>query len=251
MADYASESGHWYKLDGTPCYTIKGKNGNERPTTLRDARTLNLLPSVTGIIRLAAAPGLENWKQNQILLSAMTLPRVEGELDESFMRRVVDDSREQAKRAAQRGEDIHGAIECHYRGSFYAEKYNPWVSESCEELRTKCGLENAWLPEKSYAYKAMYGCRIDLHSNDWLVDVKTKERRDQLDIYDEHCMQLAANAKASGQPIKHHGILFVGRDEPWAELIRVEPKDIQRGWDMFMGLFMYWQAKTGHYPRVE
>jgi hypothetical protein len=34
----ASESNHWYTRDGIPQYTIVGKNGKERNTTLRDAR---------------------------------------------------------------------------------------------------------------------------------------------------------------------------------------------------------------------
>ena len=71
---FAAESGHWYKADGTPAYTVLAKSGAERPTTLRDARTLNLYPSVTTIIRLAAAPGLERWKLNQFGLALLTLP---------------------------------------------------------------------------------------------------------------------------------------------------------------------------------
>jgi len=52
-------AGHWYRRsDGSPQYTIVGKNGKERDTTLRDAREHNLVPSVTTIMRIAAAPGL-------------------------------------------------------------------------------------------------------------------------------------------------------------------------------------------------
>ena len=56
---FAAESGHWYQADGTPAYEIVGANGKMRPTTLRDARKLNLYPSVTTIIRLMDAPGLD------------------------------------------------------------------------------------------------------------------------------------------------------------------------------------------------
>ena len=52
MSDFASESGHWYDATGAARYTITGKNGKERPTTLRDARELGLVPSVTSILRL-------------------------------------------------------------------------------------------------------------------------------------------------------------------------------------------------------
>ena len=72
---YAKESGHWYEMDGTPRYRIVGKNGKERNTTLADARKLDLLPSVTTIMKEAAKPGLERWKGDQLLLSALTLTR--------------------------------------------------------------------------------------------------------------------------------------------------------------------------------
>ena len=73
------ESTHWYTRAGNPMYTIIGKNGKERNTTLRDARTLDLVPSVTTILGVAAKPGLEKWKQEQVLLAALTLPRQDGE----------------------------------------------------------------------------------------------------------------------------------------------------------------------------
>ena len=67
---YTAESGHWYDRDGKPAYTVIGKNGKERNTTLRDAREKDLVTSVTTILKVAAAPGLERWKQEQVLLAA-------------------------------------------------------------------------------------------------------------------------------------------------------------------------------------
>ena len=92
---FASENGHWYAPDGTPAYTIIGKNGKERNTTLRDARTLELRPSVTTIISVMAKPGLEQWKLNQVLMAALTMPRVEGETEPEYISRIIRDSKEQ------------------------------------------------------------------------------------------------------------------------------------------------------------
>ena len=48
----AAESVHWYRGDnGQPQYTVKAKDGSDRPTTLRDARKLNLVPSVTTVMK--------------------------------------------------------------------------------------------------------------------------------------------------------------------------------------------------------
>ena len=66
-----SESGHWYAADGSPAYRITGKNGKERNTTVADARKLNLVPSVSGIIGVAAKPALTVWLQEQAILAAL------------------------------------------------------------------------------------------------------------------------------------------------------------------------------------
>ena len=64
---FKSESGHWYTQEGEPMYTIIGANGKERNTTLRDAKSLGLVPSVTTIMGIIAKPSLETWKQKQLL----------------------------------------------------------------------------------------------------------------------------------------------------------------------------------------
>ena len=57
---FKSESGHWYtQEEGEPMYTIIGANGKERNTTLRDAKNLGLVPSVTTILGMIAKPSLE------------------------------------------------------------------------------------------------------------------------------------------------------------------------------------------------
>ena len=72
---FTSESGHWYSRRRA-VYTIIGANGRKN-TTLRDAKTLGLVPSVTTIIGMIAKPSLENWKINQALNSALSLERYE------------------------------------------------------------------------------------------------------------------------------------------------------------------------------
>jgi hypothetical protein len=106
---HIAESLHWYTRDGEPAYEVPAAKGGMRPTTLRDARKLNLVPSVTTIIRCAAAPGLELWKANQLMMAALTLPRRDGEAEKDWLSRVVQDSKEQARKAAARGTAIHAA----------------------------------------------------------------------------------------------------------------------------------------------
>jgi hypothetical protein len=58
VKEKVQENGHFYTKDGHPAYTTIGKTG-ERPTTLRDARKLGLLPSVTTINGMLSKAGLD------------------------------------------------------------------------------------------------------------------------------------------------------------------------------------------------
>ena len=114
----SAESVHWYRADnGKPQYTVQAKDGKDRPTTLRDARKMNLVPSVTTVMKVAAKPGLDVWKNEQLLLAALTLPRAPDESEKDFIARVVADSKETAKRAAERGTRVHESIERWYGGA--------------------------------------------------------------------------------------------------------------------------------------
>jgi hypothetical protein len=247
MADFATAAGHWYTGKGEPAYTIVGKNGKERNTTLRDARELGLLPSVTTIIRCAAAPALEKWKRDQVLLAALTLPRNVGELETDWLRRVETDWQESSKKAAERGTRIHGAIEQHFRGVPPEADCWPFAKAAAAELADRCG-EQQWLPERSFSFGG-YGGKTDLHSTQWIVDVKTKDGvgRD-VSLYDEHLMQLAAYRRGLGVMNARAGILFVDRETPKALLIEATPEQLAGALIMFDALLTYWQTKNNYFP---
>jgi hypothetical protein len=241
--DFATAAGHWYGLDGSPRYTIIGKNGKERNTTLRDARELQLVPSVTTIIRCAAAPALENWKVDQGILAALTLPRMPNEPEAEWLKRVKQDSQEQAKKAAARGTEIHGAIERHFRGQPPDPALFPWVKAAVAELDK---LGGGWNSERSFAHPLGYGGKTDLWSFQWVIDFKGKEGELPDKLYDEHEMQLAAYRRGVGVVNARCGILFFARDRP--EVKFVESFNLFSGLAMFDSLLAYWQAKTGYRP---
>ncbi len=50
-----SKSQHWYDRDGKAVFEVpKAKGGGTRPTTIADARKLNLYPSVTTVLSVLA-----------------------------------------------------------------------------------------------------------------------------------------------------------------------------------------------------
>lgn len=246
---FATAAGHWYDKAGTPRYTIIGKNGKERNTTLRDAREHELYPSVTTILRCAAAPALERWKSNEKMLSALTLPRRPDELEADWLRRVEQDWQETGKKAADRGTAIHGAVERHILGLPPDPELLPFALAARAELDRVCG-EQAWRPERSFAHPSGYGGKTDLHSDEWLIDIKTKDKVDpnKTELYDDHYMQLAAYRHGLGIPEARCGILFVDRLVPLAVFAPAEEHKLISGLQMFNALLAFWQAKNSYRP---
>jgi len=248
----ASESLHWYQRDGSPQYTVTAKNGNQRATTLADARKMNLVPSVTTILNVAAKPGLERWKQEQMLLAALTLPRASDESEQSFIQRVVMDSKEQGKQAAERGNRIHAAIESFYEGIMLADMAEYQVGVG-EEIRNRYGVEE-FQPEKAFAHELGFGGKVDLHNKQYnsvglVIDVKSKEFSDpeKVEAYDEHCMQLSAYRVGLGIPNAVCANIFVSATVPGLVVIKEwNQEELNRGWQMFQALLTFWQVKNNH-----
>ena len=166
-----SESGHWYDYEGNAQYTIVGKNGKERNTTLRDARKLFYVPSVTGIIGVAAKPALENWKIDQGISAALTLERLENENDYEFLSRVKADSKEQGMKAAEIGTIIHAQIEQGFQSKRETKPYLA-VKKLLDELYPN----ETWVAEGSFCHTLGYGGKIDLYSESGIfIDFKTKD----------------------------------------------------------------------------
>jgi len=245
----AAESLHWYRRDGTPQYTVTAKNGNERSTTLADARKMNLVPSVTTILNVAAKPGLERWKQEQMLLAALTLPRAPDEDEKSFIARVVADSKEQGKKAAERGTRIHEAIESYYTGKQDWEML-PHQIGVAQEIEKVYGVTK-FDPEKAFAHVSGFGGKVDLHNREanLVLDIKSKEFTDpaKVDVYEEHLMQLAAYRVGLDLPTAVCANVFVSATMPGLVVIKEwSQEDLERGWKMFESLLRFWQIKNQH-----
>ena len=254
----AAESTHWYDRDGTPRYEVpRAKGGGTRPATLADARKNGWYPGVTSIIKCAAAPGLENWKQNQVLMAALTLPRVDGESSEELCARIMRDSQEQGRKARERGTEIHAAIQGHYEGQAPSVELLPFVQGVTEAIRQNFG-QPAWMPERPCAHPLGYGTKADLSGvtleRAYVIDFKgsefTEAEAPTLKTWDEHAMQLAATREALRMPQAECAIVYVSRTVPGlCRVIRVDEPELVQGWTMFTSLLGYWQAKNRYWPQ--
>jgi hypothetical protein len=242
---------HWYERNGAPRSTITGKNGKERDTTLRDARKLGLVPSVTTILDVLNKAALVEWQVKQGILAALTLPRTSGEADETFLARVLDDSKQQAIQAAEEGTRIHDAIEASFKGNPVPIGYGLHVAAVRLKLLETFPDVTDWTAETSFASPLGYGGKVDLHSPSTgiVVDHKSKDMAPgsvQRLAYDQD-WQLSAYHRGLALPTNVCANIFVSRTVPgYVEIHVWKAEEITQAWNVFACALAAWKRIKGY-----
>ena len=244
------ESSHWYTREGRCAYQQKTAKGGQRPTDLRDARKLGLVPSVTTVLSVMAKDALTTWKVKQGIWAALTLPRIAGESDDAFMDRILSDSKQQAKAAAEEGDRIHDACERAMKGQDYPKTYGPHVEAALCELRRLFPGVTDWIAEASFSHPLGYGGKVDIHSPSTgiVTDYKSKDG-DLTDgkrlAYDQN-IQLAAYQHGLYLPPAPCANIFLSRTHPGAVASHVwTPEKVASGWAQFDKALALWKAVKG------
>lgn len=261
MAEIAKESGHWYDGQGNPTYTQpnKSKPGETRPTTIRDAKKLNLFPSVTTIMKIVAAPGLERWKQQQILMAAATLPRIDNESADDWCKRVVIDAGEHGKEAREKGTAIHGAIEKYYQEGMLSPG-----TEYFYEVKLVAGLIDSLniqhvSTEKSFASPYGFGGKVDFEGVDnqgrpVVIDFKTQDFKGKgKKQYPEMINQLAAYSVGLEKSNARLINIFISRnlEIPEVDVYEWTNEECCDGWEKFQLVLKLWQLEKKYKPQVK
>ena len=238
QADFATSGGHWYALDGTPRYTYINKKGGVSNTTVREARKFGWVPSVTTILKLAAAPGLVKWMKEQVAKAAYSARPREGESEADYLARILPLAEEVAKNARDRGTDIHGAIERLDRHGPYAAH----VDAAMEAVTEWAGILD-WDSERSFASPLGYGGKLDLSAPGFVCDFKTTDKPlDGLRLWPDHRRQLAAYRMGLGMPEARCAICYVSSVVPEARLIELDGEELEQGWREFKALLEFYRA---------
>lgn len=238
---------HWYNSDGELIETVTMGNGRTRRTTLADARKHGYIPSVTTIMTVVAKPQLERWKIKQSIMAALTLPRIDGESDEEWLKRIEQDSQKQAKEAAEEGTRVHDAISRAYMGLSVEPKYAPHVEAAQSEVKKLFPDIDDWETEKSFVSHIGFAGRVDLHSPSTgvVVDFKGKDggfMDGKKMAYDQN-QQLAAYQKGLGFHFTECANVFFSRTHPGAVASRIWSIDeIKIGWEIFKASHKLWVA---------
>lgn len=260
-----AESTHWYDKNGNAVYEVsKAKGDGMRATTIADARKMDLVPSVTNILNIAAKPGLEAWKAKQILEASLTLPRIADESLDDYAVRVMEDAKAQGKKAMERGTQLHAAIEMFIQRQSPPTEWTDHIAKTYETLLHH-GIELlGGKAEHSFASPLGYGGKIDFRNDEVLIDFKTKDRIDDKKplAYENHVQQLAAYGMGLFHPgegyvlthfTKFRAInVFIGVNDKQVRVIEHSWEDICSGFEQFKLLLIYWHRikKFGKHARA-
>jgi|TARA_R110000824_G_scaffold18179_1_gene72395 hypothetical protein len=247
------QSTHWYKPDGTAAYG----------STLRDARKEKLLPSVTTVTSLLAAPGLEAWKQSQLVLAALTMPREElgDDLDKAAAR-IVSDARQAGKDAATRGTEIHNDCESILRNgkwehSLINDAVHAWVLENVRSVD--------WCEKTLVDTITGYAGRADAlieHVEHGLVLIdwksqkfKRQKRGFKPTFYDKWILQLAAYAECISKPVRVMSVAINTQAESDDDVIVVDKlwdqEEQDEAYKQFINLHSLWCWDRNYHPSKE
>ena len=237
-------------------HSVLSQKGEPRPTTLRDARKLGLVPSVTNILSIIAKPELTAWLQEQAVMAALTLPRIAGETEDAFAKRVVEDSLTTRDGAADFGTAFHHGAERVAKTlevdradllSAWLNRYRDWYQANAMVLRwtEKVLVHGEW----GFAGTADLLIEHAVHGLT-LVDFKTTKLRPGVKFtpYKTWCYQLAAYRRALGQPVKCMN-LIVNSCEPSVPVEHVwSEEEINRGWAAFEAARRLWVIEKNYDP---
>lgn len=196
-----SDSSHWYYSSGEPCYEMAKKDGTGmRPTTLADARKLNLLPSVTTILNILHKQALVEWLCEQTTLAVLTTPRNEGEELDVFVQRVLHGERvqdEEAQKARDLGTAIHAGMEAWFKREPVDAEILPWIEPACQAIADTGEVKHSEMVLVGHGYAGRIDAAVLEPDANWVLwDFKSTSKLPTKGAWPEHVLQLAAYAHA-------------------------------------------------------
>ena len=248
------DSSHWYRKDGTACYEVPYSDPSKgmRSTTLADARKMGLLPSVTTITKVLAAPALVEWLRREAATAVATTPRNPDEpLDDFVERCLTVDAESVADAAKQLGTDVHDAIEKAMSGQPYQVELQPYVLPTILAAGSFGRVVAAEKILVGDCYAGKTDCILENDEAITVVDFKTtKAKKLPTKAYPEHKLQLSAYANALGN-VGNKRIrtvnIYISAIEP-GKISVVENEDWQKDYAIFKLVCAIWQWQNSFNP---
>ena len=265
---------HWYSCAGEPMHTVPNKSrpGEFRDTTLKDARKLNLNPSVTTVTKMIdKGEFLLKWGKRQAIYSAVIagipdfvldqhgcLPQGKGTEFEQWADECIMVAERQVLVKAERGSILHDMMmKAHNAYHSIKAQYLAHVDGMFALLEKHFG-KRKWRAEYTFAHPMGFGGSVDLSTlpgdpDPIILDYKFKDFDESRDaayfVYDEHRMQLGGYRIGLEMPGARCFNAFGSISDPGLALLHAHTEeDIRQGEEMFRHALAFWQAKNNYRP---
>jgi hypothetical protein len=255
----AEKESHWYTRQGVACHTVPRKSGvGNRSVNLRWDRHLGLLPSVTNILSIKSKRVLEAWKLTQAVLSALTLPKNNGEELDAFAKRVVEDMEAEGKKASEFGANVHryaerfnmGISEVDPKLEPYVESYKEWFKQNVKRVL----FAERILVNRKIGYAGTADLGVELNdSRIVFADFKTQKVKDKPEFYREWLLQLVAYGHCEDiTPPDAYMSIVIDSTKPAPVAVHEWKEDYNDAWIAFRAFaygwcweHRYWPGKVG------
>lgn len=250
-----SEWARWYTRDGKAVYDVplKSRPGETRPADLSDARKLNLVPSVTTVLKIKANEALMRWRLREVAIALETSPRIPGEGADRRIDRILNQDREQdetARRSADLGTQIHRCIELCLLGKPFMDEIKPFVEPVVAEVRKIGEPELAEHVVIGNGYAGKVDLVVKLPGGErTIIDFKTTKSMPSGRPRSDHEIQLGAYGGAlySGKTNIRTCNIYVSTLHP-NDLAVFHYPDWRMGYEMFQHLLAVWRFEHNYYP---
>lgn len=270
---------HWYTKNGQAMHRVPGKTVAERDTTVADARIMGLLPSVSGITKMMANPGLDRWKQDITIEASLkyAIQSAYGDMDEDKLyAEIRAESNKVAGAAADLGVKIHAAIES-------ALGCQQWENQTVEladgkqvELKELVNPALAKLEElginivetekvvtcSAHGYAGQMDVSYVKGDVAGVLDFKSTKTKPtkKIEVRQGQSMQIAAyhfacwgsKDKPHFQP-NHQGInLYISTTEIGrVDVVKYDAAELAKQWDGFLACLTLWRLQNNYDPRTK
>lgn len=239
---------------------VATKDGWREPT-LRDARKVNAVPSVTTVLQLLRQIGLDKWKMERIAKAAYEIGRRGEPFDFSILWGIA---MEPADTAADFGTEVHAGISCWLNNLEFhtsnipvlrvVNEFVTWAKSRRGAVRLQDQITFS-VSEKVFV-NSEWGVAgtADLlgtyAGDDAIFDIKTQEwgKGEKPNFYHEWALQLSGYVLGLGLPQETRRLSIVlNRSTPGDIIVREWP-DVAR-WDQaWRSVLRSWQLINNYYP---
>lgn len=261
---------HWYTKDGQTAHTqpTKSKSAKNptRPTTIKDARNLGLLPSVTSVLKMVHNEGLARWKHKKIVEACFNRPPIGEESVEGYTDFILEKAFDEADNAAELGTKIHNCIENMLKGTDdvfdkdiieYANnalsKVESLGIEIVESEFITCNSRCGYAGTTDLAFKADGGITgiLDFKSKRTVKDdpvVPTFGQAAQIAAYYSSYWKDAWDSHGFNNAVGYN--VYISTTEPGRiEVVKYDADELRKEWDMFEHVCAIWRYKNQYDPR--